>query len=142
MTRIDFYNLSSSDDSSLLNFASRLSLKVWRSNHSVYIHCDDEAQALELKEHLENSDISTVIAVTIANQSPHAQVHLGYLEEHAPTDLSDVMVNLSKDLALCFSRFHRLLELTNQQDERKAQKRKNYQFYRNKAYPLSSHNIT
>jgi len=97
--------------------------------------------SLALKEHLEQNDSHTIIAVTIADQSPHSQAHLGYLDEHAPTDLSDVMVNLSQSLALCFSRFHRLLELTNQEDERKAQKRKNFQFYRSKSYPLSSHNI-
>ena len=141
MTTVDFYNLASSDPSSLLEFTARLALKAWRSGHNVYIHCDDMTQVSDIRDSLYTVEPSSLPAVSSCDDKNIAPIHIGFDDEHAPRATSDVMINAASSLALCFSRFVRLLEITNQQEDIRNIKRQNYKFYRERSYQIKSHNI-
>ena len=48
MTQVDFYILPATEPEAQLNFVCRLTEKVLRKGHQIYIQAADEAQAKEI----------------------------------------------------------------------------------------------
>ena len=59
-------------------------------------------------------------------------------DENTP-EFSDVLINLSSEVPLFFSRFERVTEIIGLLD--KASGRERFRFYRDRGYPLKSHTI-
>ena len=142
MTRIDFYNLTEQCRDNRFMFACRLTEKIYHQGRRVFIHTSslDEAQHMDrllwtfrqgsFIPHgpLEKADpASTPVIIGCSGEAG---------EEH------DVLVNLSPQVPAFFSRFERLAELVDREPESKDAGRQRYRFYRDRGYPLESHDIT
>jgi DNA polymerase-3 subunit chi len=143
MTRVDFYVLDSSESNQQQLFACRLAEKAYRLGHSVYIHTEDKQQANEVDQLLwsfrSNSFIPHTIVDTDFAKAHPASVEIGY-----GTDAGDhhaVLVNLASEIPAFFGRFERVSEVVTGQETVRASARKRYAFYRDRGYPLKSHDI-
>ncbi|MBF0266894.1 MAG: DNA polymerase III subunit chi [Gammaproteobacteria bacterium] len=53
----------------------------------------------------------------------------------------ELLINLDEQIPLYFSRFHRFAEIISKQETAKSQARKRYKFYKDRGYPLITHEI-
>ena len=61
--------------------------------------------------------------------------------DEAPPEEHEVLVNLAHPVPLFFSRFERVLEIVGPDDDAKTTARERFRFYKERGYPLESHNI-
>jgi DNA polymerase-3 subunit chi len=142
MTQVDFYILSqpTSDGRELL--ACKLAEKAYHKGHYLYIHTENAQQAKRIDELLwtfkEHSFIPHCLIEDAENTS--AQILIGHDAE--PPLESDVMINMANQVPLFFSRFLRVAEVVGGDEVQKHQARDRFRFYRDRGYPLNSHNIS
>lgn len=141
MTRIDFYILEDVDANARWRFACRLTEKAYQQGHRVYLHANSAEDAARLDDLLWTFRSGSFIPHTCGDETtdPEARVHIGFGTE--PMDHDDVLVNLSRQVPPFFSRFHRVVELVDGDEEQRKQSRERYRFYRDRGYPLENHPI-
>ena len=141
MTEVDFYLLPGDDARQREQFACRLTDKAWKLGHRVYIHTGSVQQTSQLDDLLwtfqQNSFIPHAILGADADNPPPVQ--LGHDGE--PDAGHVVLINLAAEVPLFFSRFERVAELVNGDDTVRRQGRQRYSFYRERGYPLRTHEI-
>ena len=54
---------------------------------------------------------------------------------------NEVLINLSAEVPLIFSHFERVAEIIPEGEENRNSGRERFRFYRDRGYPLQSHNI-
>ncbi len=140
MTRIDFYVLADSNVDSRLEFACRLTQKAQHMGSRVYIAVDDKQQAQHLDQLLwtfrPESFVPHDCEGEAALQTP---VLVGFGEDCS--DHHDLLINLKSNIPDYFSRFERLVEIVCQQEQVLTQTREHFAFYRERGYPIQSHDM-
>ena len=141
MTEVDFYILDSNDVRQRAQFACRLTDKAYRLGHRVYIHTASPEQTRELDDLLWTFQQNSFIphAVFQANGDNTPPVQLGHDGE--PDASHAVLINLAAEVPLFFSRFERVAELVNGEESVRRQSRRRYSFYKERGYPLRTHEI-
>ena len=141
MTRVDFYILQGDDAHTRPLFACRLAEKAYVLGHRVYIHTESATQTAHLDELLWTfkQDGFLPHAVQGTEQDAPSPILLGHTGE--PDTNTDVLINLAPEVPLFFSRFERVAELIDQQEQRKRQGRERYSFYRDRGYELQTHQL-
>ena len=140
MTRIDFYILPDQDRDARLQFACRLIDKAQRMGHQVFVNTRDQAQAEALNRRLwDFLPESFTPHRLLDGEQPPAPVAIGYSEDCG--DHHDVLINLGGPAPAYFSRFERLTEVVIQEETVLADTRDNYKFYRDRGYPIQSHDM-
>lgn len=139
MTRVDFYLLSSDQPATRLDYACRLAHKAWSKGHKVYLHCTDDAEAEKLNALLWSFQPDSFLPHALHADSPNEPVVCGAGEDPSPHH--DLLINLSNDTPLFFSRFTRLAEIVVEDDQIRVPARERFRFYRERGYPLNSHQI-
>lgn len=146
MTRIDFYVFSRGAPliEAVLPTVCRICEKAGASGQRVYIHSPDNAVTDALDSMLwsfrqgsfvsherisDNSGIETPIPAVLIGNRP-------------PADHLEVMINLATDVPSFFSRFERVLEVVPGDASARASSRLRYRYYKDRGYPLSTHEIT
>jgi DNA polymerase-3 subunit chi len=140
MTQVDFYVIGDNQQRSRLNFACRLADKVFRMGQRVFIHTESAEQTQELDKLLWTFQQNSFVphcAIQDAGDTP-PPVLLGH---DAEPDASQVLINLAADVPLFFSRFERVAELVNTDSAVRQQGRTRYSFYKERGYPLRTHEI-
>ncbi len=140
MTQVDFYVLEGNQAKSRLRFACRLADKAYRLGHRVYIHTASPEQTRELDTLLWTFQQNSFVphcTVQDAGDTP-SQVLISH---DAEPDASQVLINLAADVPLFFSRFERVAELVNADNTVRQQGRSRYGFYKERGYPLRTHEI-
>ena len=139
MTSIDFYVLASDQTSARLQFACRLAYKAWQQDRMVYLHCANEQEAKELDALLWSFRPEAFLPHGLHHTSATEQVVCGW--ENDPAPHHDLLINLSNDTPEFFSRFNRLAEILIEQDAVLSSARERFRFYRERGYPLETHQI-
>ncbi len=145
MTQVDFYILAATTARQRQQFACRLAEKAFRLGHSVYLHTDNQQQAEQLSELLWSFRPDSFIPhVLPTQQAEHASidnspVHIGHGIINVPQH--QLLINLGHSVPEHFSRFERLSEIVVQDPELTAITRQNYKFYRDRGYPLNTHDL-
>mgnify|MGYP000033795048 FL=1 len=140
MTRVDFYILPDNYPQSPLFYASRLIEKVYRLGHGIYVHLENEQDTQYLNEQLwQFTPESFVPHEIVGQQQSDAPVLLGFGDE--PQHHGNVMINLSGNIPNFFSRFERVAEIVPGNKEMRTKSRENFRFYKERGYPLHTHNI-
>jgi DNA polymerase-3 subunit chi len=143
MTRIDFYILNDDTPSGRERFACRLAEKAFTQGCRIYIHTEDAAQTGVMDQLLWTFRAGSFLpheCVTGDKETDEAApIHLGYGEE--PHTHDDVLINLAREVPLFFSRFQRVAEVIDQGEEQRQLGRERFRFYRERGYPLDTHNI-
>ena len=137
MTSIDFY--FNADDR--LQVACRLAAKALRHGGRMLIYAPDSELAGRL-----DAMMWTWPAIGFV---PHCRVDaplaadtpvlIACGEETPPK--CEVLLNLGSECPPHFERFARLLEVVSSNDEEKASGRSRYRFYKERGYPIASHDL-
>jgi len=138
VTKVDFYILSG-------NFreqtACKLAEKAYKLGHRIYMHTESEKQANHIDELLWTFRDGSFL--------PHEHYHAGKATNSpvligaadAPETDSEVLINLTPEVPLFFSRFLRVAELVNPDKTSKQQGRERFRFYKDRGYQLDTHNL-
>jgi len=140
VTRVDFYILADSESQARLQFVCRLVEKAYKQQHRIYIHTDSEATSKELDLLLWSFKVESFVPHhLLGDDSASAPVAIGHGEDCG--DHHDVLVNLSANVPDFFSRFERCAEIVIQQDEILQSTRQHFAFYKERGYPLNTHDL-
>ncbi len=141
MTSIDFYVLSDGPENALELLACKLTEKALRAGHQVYIQTADEVQARELQQLLWSFKAESFLPSQFDEpENRCCPIHIGYAE--APEHCEELLINLSQKIPAAYARFERLLELVPPQQEARASLRENFGHYRDRGYPIKTHQIS
>jgi DNA polymerase-3 subunit chi len=142
MTQVDFYVIAGSDLQQRLQFACRLTDKAYRLGHRVYIHTDSAQQTRQLDELLWTFQQNSFVPHGVHGDAGDAQLPVQLGHDSEPDASHQVLINLAVDVPLFFSRFERVAELVNGDDSVRRQSRARYSFYKQRGYPLRTHEIS
>lgn len=142
MTRIDFYQISPEEKTS--DFCCRLISKIWRHGHEIYVHTPEADTAKEIDELLWSFRPESFIPHGLLKEEGDSEptpspVEIGFLAD--PGRHKDVLINFSENIPDFFSRFERVAEIVPFEEEKRTVARKNYQFYKDRGYPLHYHKL-
>lgn len=141
MTEVDFYLLKDESAQSRVQFACRLADKAYRLGNRIFIHTESAEQTHQLDKLLWTFQQNSFV--------PHG-IYQKYQDDPAPVQLahdaepdasSQVLINLAAEVPVFFSRFERVAELVNGDAAIRLQGRKRYGFYKDRGYPLRTHEI-
>ena len=141
MTRVDFYILEQQQGEARYRFACRLAEKAWQQGNKVYIHTENAEQSQRLDELLWTFRVGSFVPHSLddAAEADSSPIHIGHDAE--PKHHDEVLINLAAEVPLFFSRFERVAELVDQDEQVKQQGRGRFRFYRDRGYPLENHTI-
>jgi len=144
MTRIDFYLQQAESAASLDTLVCRLVDKAFRQGHRTYILTADAESAARLDNLLWTFSGDSfvphgVYTGTVDTPTEPPPVMLGHREP--PPAWHDVLVTLGPDVPGCFSRFERVAEVVGVDEGDKKRARERFRFYRDRGYPLETHEI-
>jgi DNA polymerase-3 subunit chi len=142
MTKVDVYLLGNNEPRGRERVACRLVEKAYRLGHRVYLYAPDKPAALEMDELLWTFSQGSFVPHAVCQDETNADAHpvlIGH--DEPPTSLHDVLVSLASEVPSWFSRFARVAELVGPGEDDKARGRERYRFYRERGYPLDTHNL-
>lgn len=139
MTKVDFYILGAGSSEKM---ACRLAEKAYGLGNRIYIHTKTAEQAKHMNELLWTFRDGSFVPhepyqAGSASESP---IQIGCHE--SPETDCDVLINLAPEVPLFFSRFLRVAELIAPNQDAKTQGRERFRFYRDRGYPLDTHDIS
>ena len=142
MTRVDFYVLEQHHHEARQRFACRLAEKAWQQGNRVYIHTGSAEQSQRLDELLWTFRLGSFVPHSLDSDSSDEAVaiHIGHGDE--PQHHDQVLINLAPEVPLFFSRFARVADLVDRNEETRQQGRQRFRFYRDRGYPLENHTIS
>jgi DNA polymerase-3 subunit chi len=141
MTKVDFYLLGSDGDSRE-RIACRLAEKAWRLGNRVYLLAPDKAAAHALDDLLWTFSQGSFVPHAVCANDGDAEAHpvlIGHNEP--PAALHDVLISLAPEVPAWFGRFTRIAELVGAAEDDKVRGRERFRFYRERGYPLETHNL-
>ena len=138
MTKVDFYILNTGSSEKM---ACRIAEKAYGLGNRIYIHTDTAQQAEHMNQLLWTfRDCSFVPHETYqSGNDSEAPIQIGFHE--SPETDCDVLINLAPEVPLFFSRFLRVAELIAPNPDAKTQGRERFRFYRDRGYPLDTHDV-
>jgi DNA polymerase-3 subunit chi len=144
VTQVDFYILESDSDEARLRLACRIAEKATQLDHHVFVHATSDHEALKLDELLwtfsQGSFIPHRVVREALDRPPPEPVLIGVNQPPGPGRW-DVLINLAPEVPEFFSRYGRVAEVVDADPARREQSRERYRFYRDRGYPLSTHQI-
>ncbi len=138
MTRVDFY-LTRDIDPSLA--VCRLTNKVFRLGHQLYILTDNSAQSATLDQLLWTFNPGSFIPHGLYRADLDQEVPVLIGEQEPPENWHDVLISLASAIPSFFSRFGRVADVVGATEEAKQQARERFRFYRERGYSLQTHNL-
>ena len=135
MTRVDFhFNVSDK-----LDYGCRLVRKICQAGHRAVVYCDDAEHLARFDQALWTFAPLAFIPHTMAHDRLAARTPVVLTDRACDLPHHDILVNLGSDTPEFFSRFDRLLEIVSVDERDRALGRDRYRFYRDRGYPLSTH---
>lgn len=142
MTRVDFYVLEERSGGDRALLCCRLVEKVLAQGLRAYIHTPDRDEAERLNQLLWTFRQQSFIPHGLVGETEPAltRVLIGW-DPAPPADQMEVLINLAPQVPPFFSRFDRVLEPLDGQPQVREEGRARYRFYRDRGYPLHTHDI-
>ncbi len=141
MTRISFYILPDGARSNRYTLACRLADKAYQQGHRVFVHTCSMDEARHMDRLLWTFRDGSFIPHGLHGKADPARtpVLVGHGED--AEDEHEVLINLGPEAPTFFSRFERVAEPIDQDTEVRKNGRLRYRFYKDRGYPLETHNI-
>lgn len=143
MTQIDFYILSGDSPEERLRFACRLTDKARQRDYRVFLNAESAGMAEKLDQTLWTFSAGSFIPHRRLTSDADAIIEpvvIGH-EQEPPDAKWDVMINLAVQVPDFFSRYQRVAEVVDSNEERRKQARERFRFYRERGYELRTHNL-
>ncbi|MFM1987755.1 MAG: hypothetical protein RJA99_712 [Pseudomonadota bacterium] len=137
MTRIDFH-VNAADP---LEYACRLVRKIYRARQHVVVCCDAPARLKAFDERLWTFAPQDFVPHVPASDALAAETPVLLTASPDGLPWHDVLVNLGDATPEGFARFERLIEVVGGDEADRARGRDRFRFYRDRGYPLSTHDI-
>lgn len=142
MPRVDFYLLDDADERSWLHLACRLTEKAFSQSHQVCIAVDSDKDAQALDTLLWTFRDRSFIPHAIADGGAATGEPVLITSGPAPEGMSDVLINLRKQVPEEFTRFARVVEPLNGDAARRQEGRTRFKRYRDCGITPESHNLS
>jgi DNA polymerase-3 subunit chi len=141
MTQVDFYILEDNRPGAHALLTCRLSEKAYKQGHQVFINTNSGDQLKQLDDMLWTFSAGSFLPHGRYEENADSThpVLLGHAVE--PEGPSDVLVNLSNEVPVFFSRFNRVAELVGGDEAQRQSARERYRFYKDRGYTLNTHNL-
>lgn len=144
MTQVDFYIIKDRNPEARLSLACRIAEKAMQKKHHVLINAASKAECSRLDELLwtfsQGSFVPHRVIDAGAGQDGPEPVLIGCGAE--PTgETWDLLINLANDVPEFFSRYERVAELVDGDEQRRQEGRERFRYYRDRGYELNTHNI-
>jgi DNA polymerase III subunit chi len=139
MTQIDFYVLPDSTPRGRALFSCKLAEKAFGLGHRSYVHLPSETEARELDSLMWTFRDRSFLPHCLAGEDAQTPVHLGFGQQ--PDDDFHLLINLSSEIPNFFSRFERVAEVVDADEQIRAQGREHFRFYKDRGYPLETHRL-
>lgn len=138
MTQIDFYTHVNDK----LHTVCQLVAKAYERKLKVLVFTPDSSTSSKLDNMLWTASAigflpHAIAGTVIAMETPIIIDHRGEDIAH-----DDVLVNLRNEWPPFFSRFQRLIEVVSVEENDRLAARERYTFYRDRGYPIKSHNLS
>jgi DNA polymerase-3 subunit chi len=141
MTRVDFYLLDYSTEGGRDTAVCKLAHKAFRLGHHIYILTADDNDTQRLNQLLWTFHAGSFIPHGINTHSEDTGFPILIGKEEPPTAFDDVLITLAPRVPDCFSRFQRVAEVVNGDEDDKARGRERFRFYRDRGYMLQTHKL-
>ncbi len=141
MTQVDFYLLPDDSVQQRVVFACRLADKAYRLGNRVFIHTESAEQSRQLDDLLWTFQQNSFVPHAICQDAQRNPPPVLLAHDAEPDASRQVLINLAAEVPLFFSRFERVAELVNQDADIRRQGRGRYSFYKERGYPLRTHEI-
>lgn len=141
MTRIDFYILKEDSTDARLLFVCRLVDKAVRQGNRVLINVTDWSTADLLDNLLWSFRPESFIPHALSNTEEATEVPVVISAGVDQADHHDLLINLTADVPVFFSRFQRLAEVVVQADAVLEATRQHYSFFKERGYPIDTHKL-
>jgi DNA polymerase-3 subunit chi len=141
MTRVDFYVSPRQTADAAIQLACRIVDKAWQQQNQVYVHTATAEQAKQLDDLLWVFRDGAFIphCQTSDSKAPESPILIGC--STPPDTHPDVLINLGEEVPAFFSRYQRVIEIVAGDDTTRAQARQRFRFYRERGYPLETHEL-
>lgn len=141
MTRVDFYVSPRQTSDAHLQLACRIVDKAWQQQNQVYVHAATPEQAQQLDDLLWVFRDGAFIPHCQASDSLSDDTPIVIGCETPPATKPQVLINLGQEVPGFFSRFERVIEIVAGDETARAQARQRFKFYRERGYPLETHEL-
>lgn len=141
MTRIDFYVLGKAEAGGAEALACRLTEKIYKLGHSIYVHTGSEEQAQRVDALLWTFRAGSFVPHARRGDAGQEQVPVLIGSNAEPDAHNQVLVNLAPEVPNFFSRFERVAEVVTADPDHRAQAREKFRFYRDRGYEMQTHNL-
>ncbi len=156
MTEINFYVSKEQGLENRIAIAHRLVNRALKRNLKIYIHTDSESTSTKLDDYLWSQESTSFIPHGVLNSETFEQEPedtSGVTQHHIncnkinishnfePLSDCDYLINLSNQRPAFFSRFLKVAEILDKNEEILTAGRKRYSFYRDRGYTLGYHQL-
>ena len=138
MTQIDFYTHVNDK----LHTVCQLVAKAYERKLKVLVFTPDSGMSNKIDNLLWTVSAIGFLPHAIAGSDVAAESPI--IIDHRGEELAhdNVLVNLRNEWPPFFSRFQRLIEVVSQNEADRLAARERYSFYRDRGYPIKSHNLS
>lgn len=137
MTSIDFY--FNAEDR--LQVACRLAAKALKQGSRMLIYAPDAGTAGRLDTLMWTWPATGFLPHCLAQAPLAAETPVLIASGEETPEGCELLLNLGAECPPHFERFARLLEVVSLNDEEKASGRSRYRFYKERGYPIASHDL-
>jgi DNA polymerase-3 subunit chi len=137
VTRIDFYH--GAEDR--IAVACRLIGKALQQKMRVLVYTPDKATAQAIDQMLWAAPQIAFIPHCMAGHKLAAETPVLIAQDAQSIPHDEVLLNLHEEWPPAFSRYQRLLEIVTHDENDKLQARNRYKFYKDRGYPIQTHNL-
>lgn len=142
MTEINFYVSKEEGLENRMAVVYRLVKLALQRNLNIHIHTDSNVTSTKLDDYLwvkENDSFIPHAIITDEESDIADQVSISH--DFEPMINCDYLINLSNQRPAFFSRFSKVAEILDTNDEILTAGRKRYSFYRDRGYTLAYHKL-
>ena len=141
MTQVDFYVLSEVAQGDRYTLACRLAEKAWQQGRRIYVYTGSDAESREMDKLLWTFRQGSFLPHGLVHDADPALTPILIGNSENSGDEHDVLINLAAEVPTFFSRFERVIEPLDCNSNVRSAGRSRYRFYRDRGYPLNSHDI-
>ncbi len=143
MPKVDFYILADPGVPAQHRYACRLTEQAFEQGQKVYLRAATEADLQQLDEVLWTFSDRAFLPHEIAGPASPSHPLIAALigREAAPAGYRTLLVNMTDEMPADAEQFERIAEVVAADPERKQRARDRFRQYRERGWPLETHNV-
>jgi DNA polymerase-3 subunit chi len=139
VTRIDFYVQKQISQTTHEHLICKITEKAWQNQHEIFLLCTNTEQVNRLDELLWTFSSTSFIPHSSTCDDGGQAVILS--TEKKTLKNYEILINLTHDVPEYAGKFSRVIESTGYNEAMRENARKKYKYYKDRGYPLFTHEI-